>query len=105
MDTRWVVTHWVTRGTPRNKILKDLYVQELMETIPATLVIKIPGGSILDSWEAKRNCLADISTRNEAFKGNESNQTSVTGQRDISPKDNLEKLVREAQQLASEKEK
>ena len=74
--------------------------------LPAALaVIKILGRSKLDSLEAKGNHLADISTRNAALKGNNSSQTSFLVQRDISPNDNLEKLAREAQQLALEKEK
>ena len=64
---------------------------------------KIPGHSKLDSWKLYH--LAGISTRNAALKGTKSNQTSVMVQRDIFPNDKLEKLAREAQQLAPEKKK
>lgn len=48
---------------------------------------------------------ADISAKNAALKGVSSSQTSVMVQRDVSPVDNLEKLARESQQLASKKVK
>ena len=66
---------------------------------------KILRYSKLDSLEAEGNHLADISARNADLKGTESRQTSVMVQRDISPNDNIAKLAREAQQLASEKRK
>ena len=74
--------------------------------LPATLtIIKILGHSKLDSLEAKGNYIAGISTRKAALKGTNSSQTSVIVQGDIFPNDNLEKLARKAQHLASEKEK
>ena len=67
----------------------------------------LPGDSKLDSLEAKGNHFAHISARNIAFKRINSSQISVMVQRDISPNDNFLtfKLAREAQRLASEKEK
>ena len=59
--------------------------------------------SKLDSLEAKGSRLAHISTTNASLKGTNSSHTSVMVQRDILPNNNLEKLTREAQQLASEK--
>ena len=74
--------------------------------LPVSLaIIKIPGHSELDSLEARRNQLADISARPAAVQRTNSSQTSVMVQRDIFPNDNLEKLAREAPQLASEKER
>ena len=74
--------------------------------LPAALaIIKVLGHSKLDSLEARVNHFADNSARNAAFKRTTSIQTSVMIQRDISPNDNLEKLAREAQKLASEKKK
>lgn len=69
------------------------------------LKLKIPGHFYLDSLEAKGNYLADSSIRNAALKGIKSSQTSVMIQRGISPNDNLEKLARKSQKLASECEK
>ena len=66
---------------------------------------KILGCSKLDSLEAKGNHLTDIPEKTLALKGTNSSQTSVIVQRNISPNNNLEKLAREAQQLALEKEK
>lgn len=65
--------------------------------------IKIPGHSKLDSLEAKGNHLADTSTRNATLKGIGSSETPVRVQGDNSPASNLERLAREAQQLALEK--
>ena len=59
--------------------------------------------SKLDSLEAKENHLADIFTRNHAFKETNSSKISVMVQRDMSPNGNLERLHREAQKLSSEK--
>ena len=67
-------------------------------------IIKIPGHSKLEFLEAKGNHLTDISARHAVLKGTNSSQTSVMIKRDISTNDNLEKLAREAQKLASEKE-
>ena len=58
-----------------NKILNELYVQELLNAIliPATLaIIKISGHSKLSSLEPKGNHLADISVRNIVLKGTNS---------------------------------
>ena len=82
----------------RNKILNGPYVQELLDTIrlPLTLAIaKILGHSKFDSLEVTGIHLATISARNDAFKGTNRHHVSVMVQRDISPNDNLEKLVRE----------
>lgn len=68
-------------------------------------IIKILWHSKLDVLEAKQNHLADISAKNAALKGVSSSQTSVMVQRDVSPVENLEKLARESQQLASKKVK
>ena len=74
--------------------------------LPAILVIiKIPGHSKNLTLEVKENHLADISIRNAAPKTTSSCQTSVMIQRDISPNDNLEKMARKSEKLASEKEK
>ena len=71
--------------------------------LSATLAItNIPGHSKLYSLEAKGNHFADISAGNAALKG--ANRILLV-QRNIPPNDNLEKLAKEAQQLASEKEK
>ena len=67
--------------------------------------MKIPRHSKFGSLEAKGNHLADVSAKNADLKGTDSSQNSAMVQRDISPNDNLEKLTREAQQLASEKKK
>lgn len=59
----------------RNKILNELYVQELLNAIliPATLaIIKISGHSKLSSLEPKGNHLTDISVRNIVLKGTNS---------------------------------
>ena len=71
----------------------------------APLAIKILRHSKLHSPEAKGNHLADTSANHAALKGTKSNQTSVMVQTDIFPNDNLEKLAREVQQLASEKKR
>lgn len=69
-------------------------------------IIKIPGHSKLGCPEAKGNHhLANTSTRNATLKETNSSEISVILIRDIFPCDNLEKLARETQQLASEKEK
>ena len=74
--------------------------------LPATLaIIKILGHSILDSLEAKGNYFVDISTKNAFLKDINSSQTSVIVQENVSPNNNLEKLARKKQQLASEKDK
>ena len=74
--------------------------------LPATLaIIKILGHSILDSLEAKGNYFVDISTKNAFLKDTNSSQTSVIVQQNVSPNNNLEKLARQKQQLASEKDK
>ena len=81
--------------------------QELLYAIllPVALaIIKVPGHSKRDSLEAKENHLVDTSTRNAALKEINSSQNSVMVQSDISPDHNLEKLVKKAQLLASEKE-
>ena len=52
--------------------------------------------------EPKRNHCADISRRNATFKGINNSQTSIMIQRNIFAEDYLEKLDREAQELASE---
>lgn len=65
-------------------------------------IIKILEHSNLDSLEAKRNHCADISTRNATFKGTNNSQTSVMIQRNTFAEDYLEKLDREAQELALE---
>ena len=91
-----------------NKILNELYVQELLDAILilATLaIIKISGHSKLGSLEAKGNHLTDISVRNIVLKGTNSSQTSVIVQENDSPNNNLEKQARKKQQLASEKDK
>ena len=73
--------------------------------LPATLaIIKILGRSILDSLEAKGNYFVDISTKNAFLKDTNSSQTSVIVQENVSPNNNLEKLARKKQQLASEKD-
>lgn len=79
----------------------------LGETIlPATLaIIKILGHSILDSLEAKGNYFVDISIKNAFLIDTNSSQTSVIVQENVSPNNNLEKLARKKQQLASEKDK
>lgn len=66
-------------------------------------IIKVPGHSKHDFLEAKGNHFADISTKKAALQGT-NNQTSVIVQRDVSPNEDLEKLARGAQQLASGKE-
>lgn len=68
------------------------------------LLLRFP--SIPDStpWAPKGNHLATISTKNTTFKEINS-QTSVMVQRDVSPNYNLEKLTRDTQQLAPEREK
>lgn len=71
----------------------------------ALVIIKIPGHSKLDFLEAKGNHLADTPAKNAALKGANSSQTSVVVQKDTSPNDSLEKLVRKGQQSAPEKEK
>ena len=89
-------------------MLNGPYIQKLLDAIllPAALpVIKSLWHSELDSLETKGNHLADISSRNDGLKGTNNSQTSVMVQRDFFPSNNLEKLAREAQQLASEKEK
>ena len=73
--------------------------------LPATLAIKLPGHSKLDSLEAKGTHLADISARNATLKGTNNRQTSVMGERDISLNDNLGKLAKEAQQWPQKKQK
>ena len=91
-----------------DEIKNGPYVQGLLDAIllPAgRAIIKILGHSQLDCLEAKGNHLADTSTRNAALNGTNSHQISVMAQRDISLNDHLEKLAREAQQLASEREK
>lgn len=92
----------------KTKFKNCLYVQELLNAIllpHALAIIKIPGHAKLDCLEAKRNRLADISAKNGALKGISNSQTSVMVQRDVSPVDYLEKLVRETQQLLWEKKK
>ena len=72
-----------------NKILNGLYVQGLQDAMFSLAVLainKILRHSKLDSMEAKGNHLADTSARNADLKGTDSSQTSVTVQRDISPK-------------------
>lgn len=68
-------------------------------------IIKIPGHYKLDFLETKGNHLADTFARNAALNGASSSQTSVTGQKVISPNDNSEKLAKKAKQLASKREK
>ena len=70
--------------------------------LPAIVAGKSLGHCKLESLEVQGNQFIDISARNVTLKGSKSSQTSA--QRDISPNDNLEKLAREAQQQASEKE-
>ena len=70
--------------------------------LPALAIINILGHSKLDSLEAKGNDFADISVGNAALKVA---MSILLDPRDISPNGNLEKLAREAQRLASEKEK
>ena len=70
-----------------NKILNELYVQELLDAILilATLaIIKISGHSKLGCLEVKGNHLTDISVRNIVLKATNSSQTSVIVQSDIS---------------------
>lgn len=72
-----------------NKILSGPYVQELLDAMFSLAVLainKFRRHSKLDSLEAKGNHLAGISARNTDLKGTDSSQTSVTVQRDISPK-------------------
>lgn len=73
--------------------------------LPAAVAgVKVPGHSTLDSLEAKGNHLGDVSVKNAAFKGT-NNQTPVMVQKDVPPKENLQKLTRDAQQLAPERKK
>ena len=58
--------------------------------------MKIPRCSKLECLEAKGNHLVDVSAKNAALKGTNSNQTSVMVQKDISQNDNLEKLAQRA---------
>ena len=76
-----------------------------MFSLAVLAINKIQRHSKLDLLEAKGNHLADISARNTVCKATRSSQTSIMMQRDISPNNNLEKLVRMSQQLASECEK
>lgn len=102
---------WKQRGfltSSGNEIQIGQYVQELLDIIilpAASAIIKIPGHSKLDSLETKGNHLADTNARNDILQGSNSSHASFMVQNDISPNDNLEKQVKEAQQLASEKDK
>lgn len=98
---------WGLLTSSGDKIKNGLYVQQLLDAIilPAALIIiKVTGHSKLDPLVAKGNHLTDSSTKNTALKGT-NNQTSVMVQRDVPPNDDLEKLTRDVQQLAPEKEK
>ena len=65
-------------------------------------MIRIQGHSKFDSIRTRGNHLANISARNATFKGINNSQTSIMIQRNIFAEDYLEKLDREAQELASE---
>lgn len=67
--------------------------------------MKIPRQPKFDSGEAGGDHLATFLKGTLPLKGANSSQTSVMFQKGISPTDHLEKLSREAQQLASEKDK
>lgn len=89
-----------------NKITEGSYIQKLLDVklLPTALaIIKTSVHSTLDSLEAKGNYLVDASTKNAALKTK--NLTSVMVQRDVASNDNLEKLTRDTQQLAPEREK
>ena len=75
------------------------------KNLPPALAIIKPIHSKLDSLEPKRNDFDDSPSMNADLKGTKHSQTSVMVQRDISPNNNLEKLAKETQELASEKEK
>ena len=70
----------------------------------ALTIIKILWHFNLDSLGPQGNHLVDIFSRNSALKVTDSSQIFHTP-RVYFPNDNLEKLAREARQLASEKEK
>lgn len=57
-----------------------------MFSLAVLAINKFRRHSKLNSLEAKGNHLAGISARNTDLKGTDSSQTSVTVQRDISPK-------------------
>ena len=72
--------------------------------IPLT-IIKILGILNLTHWKLSEITLLTFPQRIMPLKRSTGPQTSVMVQRDISPNDILEKLAKEAQELASEKEK
>lgn len=91
----------------RDKIKNGPDIQELLDAIflPAALaIIKGLGHSKLDSLEAKGNYLTDISAKTAVLKGFKS-QISVMVQRNSPPHDNSEKLTRDTQHSAPEKER
>lgn len=99
--------NWTFLTSNGVNIRKGFHVQNILNAIllPAALaIIKVLGHSRLNSLETKVIYLTDISAKNAALKETNS-QTSVMIQKDALPNDNLEKLTRDAQQLALGKER
>lgn len=70
---------WGFLTSSGDKIKNGLYVQKLLDAIQladALASIKVPAHSKLDSLEARGNHLVDISAKNAALEGTNS-QTSV----------------------------
>ena len=88
-----------------NKILNDSCAQELPKVVllPDTVPIKILDTLNLTFWKLRK--IIVISTGDAAITETNCSQSSIVVQRALSSNNNLGKLVREVQQLASEKEK
>ena len=98
----WYQCVFLTYGV--NKIKNCLYIIIGYNTFlhVALAIIKILGHFNLDSLGPQGNHLVDIFSRNSALKVTGSSQI-FHAPRVYFPNDNLEKLAREARQLASEK--